>query len=76
MLKMSNKMKEHLKESLRILKDHCINRDNCEGCELGDVCECLFWHKHTYRRLETGLSPVSVYKVLHVLYRHQTSLNK
>ena len=39
---MSNKMKEHLKESLRILKDHCINRDNCEGCELEDVCECLF----------------------------------
>ena len=32
----------HLKESLRILKEHCLSKDSCEGCELEDICECLF----------------------------------
>lgn len=32
----------HLKESLKILKDHCVPRDDCEGCELYEVCNLLF----------------------------------
>lgn len=33
---------KHLMESLKILKDHCVPRDDCEGCELYEVCNLLF----------------------------------
>ena len=34
--------KQQMMESLKILKDHCLPRDTCEGCELEEVCELLF----------------------------------
>ena len=33
---------QHLKQALKILKEHCMSRDICEGCELDSICECLF----------------------------------
>ena len=33
---------KHLKESLRILKDHCLSREYCEGCEVDKICYMLY----------------------------------
>ena len=38
---MTDKQKQMM-EALRVLKDHCLPLDNCEGCELEEVCDCLF----------------------------------
>ena len=33
---------KHLKESLKILKDHCLSREYCEGCEIKEICYMLY----------------------------------
>ena len=32
----------HLKQSLKILKDNCLAREYCEGCEFGKICYMLY----------------------------------
>ena len=38
---MTDKQKT-LIEALKVLKNHCMPLDKCEGCELEYVCELLF----------------------------------